>query len=96
MKILFVSAECAPFAKTGGLGDVSAALPRYLAQRGHDVRVVLPLYAKVREKHRGFQPVFQDLSVQLGPRRILRARRHRARQRHFPSTLRDPQNNTAH
>ncbi len=71
MKILFVSAECAPFAKTGGLGDVSAALPRYLAVRGHDVRVVLPFYAKVREKHRGFRPVFEDLSVQLGPKRVV-------------------------
>jgi starch synthase len=71
VNVLFVSAECAPFAKTGGLGDVSAALPRYLGKRGHDVRVVLPLYARVREKFHGFRPVLEDLSVQLGPTRVI-------------------------
>jgi starch synthase len=45
LKILFVTSEAAPFAKTGGLGDVSAALPRALKARGLDVRVVMPLYA---------------------------------------------------
>ncbi len=49
MNVLFVSAEVAPFAKTGGLGDVSAALPRQLRGLGHDVRVFLPLYARVHE-----------------------------------------------
>jgi starch synthase len=44
VKVLFVASECAPFAKTGGLGDVVGALPKYLSRRGHDVRVVLPLY----------------------------------------------------
>jgi starch synthase len=44
LKVLFVASECAPFAKTGGLGDVVGALPKYLARRGLDVRVVLPLY----------------------------------------------------
>ncbi len=45
MKVLFVSAECVPFAKTGGLADVVGSLPKYLHARGVDVRVVLPLYA---------------------------------------------------
>ncbi|MEO8702939.1 MAG: glycogen synthase [Kofleriaceae bacterium] len=44
MNVLFVASELAPFAKTGGLADVMAALPKYLHGAGHDVRVVLPLY----------------------------------------------------
>jgi starch synthase len=45
LKVLFVTSEAAPFAKTGGLADVSGALPRALRGRGIDVRVVMPLYA---------------------------------------------------
>jgi starch synthase len=45
MKILFVSSEVAPFSKTGGLGDVCAALPRALADAGHTVATVSPAYA---------------------------------------------------
>jgi starch synthase len=48
MRVLFVSAEMAPFAKTGGLGDVVSSLPRALRQRGVDARVVLPLYGPVK------------------------------------------------
>lgn len=44
MNILFATPECAPYVKTGGLGDVSAALPATLAAQGHDVRVLLPAY----------------------------------------------------
>lgn len=44
LKILFVSSEVAPFAKTGGLADVAGSLPRAIAEKGHDVRIVMPRY----------------------------------------------------
>ena len=47
LRIAFVSAEVHPFSKTGGLADVSAALPRYLAKSGHDVRVFTPRYQRI-------------------------------------------------
>ena len=48
LRILFVTPECAPWVKTGGLGDVSAALPAALAQLGHEVRVLMPAYGPLR------------------------------------------------
>lgn len=50
LKVLVVASECVPFAKTGGLADVVGALPRALAEHGHDVRVVLPRY-RVAKRH---------------------------------------------
>lgn len=70
MNILFVSSEVAPFAKTGGLGDVGAALPRALSHHGYEVRVVLPLYRRVREGKHELKKVLGPIDVQLGPRRI--------------------------
>lgn len=49
-KILFVSAECAPFAKVGGLADAVAGLAKAVARRGHEVRIVMPLYASVDDE----------------------------------------------
>jgi starch synthase len=48
LKVLFVASEVAPFRKTGGLADVAGDLPRALARRGIDVRVVMPLYQGIR------------------------------------------------
>ena len=47
LKIGFVTSEVTPFARTGGLGDVSAALPKYLHRQDHDVRVFVPLYSQI-------------------------------------------------
>ncbi len=49
LRILFVSSEVFPFAKTGGLADVSSSLPKALAKEGIDVRVIMPLYKSVIE-----------------------------------------------
>jgi starch synthase len=47
LNVLIASAEMVPFAKTGGLADVAGALPKALAQLGHDVRVILPRYGRI-------------------------------------------------
>ncbi|MFH1684590.1 MAG: glycogen/starch synthase [Candidatus Margulisiibacteriota bacterium] len=53
MKILFVSSEVVPFAKTGGLADVAGALPKAIRKLGHDIRVFMPLYKKVDRENGG-------------------------------------------
>ena len=65
MKLLFVASEMAPYAKTGGLADVIGALPAYLAQAGHDVRVVMPLYDSVDTSKLTLE-VVGDFNVPLG------------------------------
>jgi starch synthase len=68
-RILFVTAEYAPLAKTGGLADVSTALSRYLHRRGDDVRVFLPYYRMIAERGLSLTPVdfLQDMELALGP-----------------------------
>src|SRR5512139_4235541 len=68
MRICFVSAEYSPFAKTGGLGDVAAALTRHLARRGHDLRVFVPLHGQMDLRGVDRHPVdfLQGLSLQVG------------------------------
>ncbi|MCC3865064.1 glycogen synthase GlgA [Terrisporobacter petrolearius] len=66
MKILYVTAECWPFVKTGGLGDVSYALPKALKKEGADVRVIMPKYSTIptylKDK---FKPI-AEFSVKVG------------------------------
>ena len=66
MKVLYVTAECWPFIKTGGLGDVAYALPKALKKEGVDVRVIMPKYSNIptylKDK---FKPV-AEFSVKVG------------------------------
>lgn len=63
VRILFVSSEVSPYSKTGGLGDVSSALPACLQAIGHDVSVVTPLYRMVRESDHLLHPVYDRVGV---------------------------------
>jgi len=66
MKIAFVSSEVVPFSKTGGLADVSGALPKFLSSLGNDVVVFTPLYRDIREKFRP-KKIGRPISVPVGP-----------------------------
>ncbi|MGI6731184.1 MAG: glycogen synthase GlgA [Anaerovoracaceae bacterium] len=65
MKILFISTEAEPFAKSGGLGDVIGSLPRELNNMGLDARVMLPLYQSVEEKFSSQLEFLFDFKVEL-------------------------------
>ncbi|MDD4957504.1 MAG: glycogen synthase GlgA [Candidatus Omnitrophica bacterium] len=67
-KILFVSSEAVPFVKTGGLADVSGALPKALAKEGHDIRLVLPRYWSIDVARPGFEKILSPMGVRLGDR----------------------------
>ena len=72
-QILFVGSEAAPFAATGGLGDVLGSLPNEIAALGGDdvdVRVVLPLYGMVKEEYRAMMRTEAEFTVSLAWRRI--------------------------
>ncbi len=70
MKVLFVTSESAPFAKTGGLGDVSAALPAALAAKRVAVRVMMPLYGSIAESWRSKMRFVKYTYVSLGWRNV--------------------------
>ena len=61
-----VSSEVGPFAKTGGLGDVVGALPKYLRKLGHDVRVFMPFYSAIDTSKGTFAPLGDAFVVRLG------------------------------
>jgi starch synthase len=65
LKILMLSAEVVPFAKTGGLADVVGALPKALKALGHDVRVFMPRYGKIDPEHFRLQHEIGPFSVPL-------------------------------
>jgi starch synthase len=66
MKILLASSEVHPFSKTGGLADMVGALGKALARTGHEVRIVTPLYRRVREKFPALRQVDWQFNLPLG------------------------------
>jgi starch synthase len=68
MKILFVSSEVVPFAKTGGLADVAAALPKAIAKLGHDIRIFMPRYKRIDLNQWGAKKVVSGIEVMLDDR----------------------------
>lgn len=66
MQIVFASAECAPFVKTGGLGDVAGSLPAALVRAGAEVIVMVPKYATIKDEYKAQMEHFSDFYVNLG------------------------------
>lgn len=66
MQIVFASAECAPFVKTGGLGDVAGSLPSALVRAGAEVIVMVPKYATIKDEYKAQMEHFADFYVSLG------------------------------
>jgi starch synthase len=73
LKILYVTSEVFPFVKTGGLADVSAALPQMLGELGHEVRIVVPKYGAVDERRFKIHEVvrLKDLQVKIGEKDVV-------------------------
>lgn len=66
MQIVFASAECAPFVKTGGLGDVAGSLPAALVRAGAEVIVMVPKYATIKDEYKAQMEHFSDFYLSLG------------------------------
>ncbi len=66
MKILFVASEVSPFAKTGGLADVTGSLPRELKMMGHDVRIIMPFYKTVAKGDFLIRKIRKSVEVRVG------------------------------
>ncbi|MEI7543126.1 MAG: glycogen synthase GlgA [bacterium] len=65
LKILIAASEVVPFAKTGGLADVTGALPKALRELGHDVRVVMPLYRKINREKYGIEETSATININI-------------------------------
>ncbi len=72
LRICAIASEVAPFAKTGGLADVAAALTKYLHRHGHDTRLFVPLYAAIDRSRFALTPVAKlaNLGISIGVHRF--------------------------
>ncbi|MFN4819070.1 MAG: glycogen/starch synthase, partial [Ignavibacteria bacterium] len=68
LSILFVTSEVYPFAKTGGLADVSYSLPLALRELGHDIRVMAPKYGSISERKNRIHEInrLRDIPIPIG------------------------------
>jgi len=73
LKILFITSEVVPFVKTGGLADVSSALPQKLQEMGHQVRIVVPKYGAIDERKYKIHEVvrLKDLTTNIGDKEVV-------------------------
>ena len=73
LSILFVSSEVTPFAKAGGLADVSGALPQAIRELGHDIRIILPKYSTVSERRFKIHDIkrLTDMPIAIGDKSVL-------------------------
>ena len=65
MKVLYVTSEAAPFAKSGGLGDVAGSLPKVLKQKDVDIRVIMPLYRDIPDSFKEKMEVIGNYEVEM-------------------------------
>ncbi len=68
LNILFLSSEVVPFAKTGGLADVSFALPQAIKELGHEIRVMMPKYGFISERKFGIHEIIRlrEMDIPVG------------------------------
>lgn len=66
MKVLFITSECAPFSKSGGLADVAFSLPPALLKKGHDVEIITPYYKCVKDRFKDKLVFKKSLNISLG------------------------------
>ncbi len=66
MNVLFVTSECVPFVKTGGLGDVAGSLPQELVAQGVETRVILPKYGVIDEKYTSQMRYIDHIYIKMG------------------------------
>lgn len=68
LRILFCASEVTPYAKTGGLADVTGSVPAVLRQLGCDVRIFMPLYRPVRDTVESLTPLAENIPIAVGGR----------------------------